>query len=203
MQYLKDEVRQRIIASAFEEFRTKGYMDASIRTISKTAEISSGNIYRYFASKENLFEEIVGPVYSALKSELEVIKTEVEQAAHLKNQVSLNDLKRIDVSLLKYFETNREELLILLFKSSGSPFECLRDELVHLTEEVLRISFIMSPETNGGKICSPNLIKILAATIIEATCIALQNEQEGSGVKNLINEYLQIHSLGVRHYFSD
>lgn len=201
MQYLKDEVRQRILTAALEEFRTKGYMDASIRSISKLANISSGNIYRYFVSKDSLFEEIVGPIHDSIRAELKNIQVEVEEKVHLKNQLEINELKGIEHSLLKHFETNRDELMILLFKSKGSPFEHLKDEMIQLTEEILKLSFIMEPETNGGKDCNPNMVKILAATVIEATCIALQTEPDGPHVKKLINEYLQIHSLGVRHFF--
>lgn len=201
MQYLKEEVRERILSAALEEFTTNGYEEASIRAISKSAQISSGNVYRYFENKDSLFEEIVGPIYEKLTSELTLIKTEVTQNHHLKNQVSINDLPRIDQSLFKIFETDSQILLILLLRSKGSKFEGLREELISLTEEILRLSFIGDPSANGGKHTSALLYKVLATTLIEGTCVILENTKDKTCVKDALNEFIQIHSLGVRHYF--
>ena len=55
MQYLKTDVRNRILESAEEEFRQNGYLNASIRTIAENAGISLGNVYRYFSNKEALW----------------------------------------------------------------------------------------------------------------------------------------------------
>ena len=49
MQYLKKEIKDRILASAVDEFKEHGFANASIRNIANNAEISLGNIYRYFA----------------------------------------------------------------------------------------------------------------------------------------------------------
>lgn len=64
MQYLKDEVKNRIISSALKEFSDKGFQDASMRQIAKDADVALGNMYRYFENKEILFNEIVSPAYN-------------------------------------------------------------------------------------------------------------------------------------------
>ena len=53
-QKLKDELRQAIIEAAKEEFLQKGYENASMRSIAAKADITVGNIYRYFENKEDL-----------------------------------------------------------------------------------------------------------------------------------------------------
>ena len=45
MQYLKDEVKSRIISSALKEFHDKGFLDASMRRIAKEANVAIGNVY--------------------------------------------------------------------------------------------------------------------------------------------------------------
>lgn len=62
MQFLKKDIRQRIINAAAQEFRQFGYANASIRNIAHTAEISLGNIYRYFSNKEALYLAILNPL---------------------------------------------------------------------------------------------------------------------------------------------
>ena len=59
-QTLKEEVKSRIIEAAKAEFYDKGYEKASMRTIAKRAEMTVGNIYRYFENKEAVHAYITG-----------------------------------------------------------------------------------------------------------------------------------------------
>lgn len=54
--------RQRILEAARQEFYEKGFVDASLRSIARTAECTVGNIYRYFASKDTLFCQVLAPL---------------------------------------------------------------------------------------------------------------------------------------------
>lgn len=67
MQYLKDNVRQKIYNAAVAEFKASGYQDASIRNIAKNAGISLGNIYRYYENKEALYLAIVQPLMESVR----------------------------------------------------------------------------------------------------------------------------------------
>ena len=71
MQYLKKEIRERILAAAGEEFKEHGFSDASIRNIANNAEISLGNIYRYFANKEALYFAIINPFMDSVRTAVE------------------------------------------------------------------------------------------------------------------------------------
>ena len=73
MQYLKDEMRSRITEKALIEFREKGYSGASIRSIAKNSGTSTGNIYKYFHGKDDLYETLVGSVYSKLTDSIRQI----------------------------------------------------------------------------------------------------------------------------------
>lgn len=68
MQYLKKEIRERILAAAVEEFKEQGYADASIRNIANNAEISLGNVYRYFTNKEDLYFAVINPFMENVKN---------------------------------------------------------------------------------------------------------------------------------------
>ena len=50
-----DERKERILEVGIEEFASKGYENANINVIAKNAEISIGLMYKYFATKEDLF----------------------------------------------------------------------------------------------------------------------------------------------------
>lgn len=51
--------RQQVLEAALECFRTHGFHGASMAVISKTAGMSVGHIYHYFANKEAIIDAIV------------------------------------------------------------------------------------------------------------------------------------------------
>lgn len=53
-----DLTRQRLIRSALELFTTRGYHDTTTAQIAKKAGIAEGTIYRHFASKQHLVNEL-------------------------------------------------------------------------------------------------------------------------------------------------
>ena len=88
MQYLKKDVYNRIYAAAVEEFKACGYANASIRNIAYNAEVSVGNVYRYFTDKESLYLAIINPIIESVKSGIEggmIIPgaSTIENARHL------------------------------------------------------------------------------------------------------------------------
>ena len=50
-----------ILKNAKIEFLDKGFEKASMRTIARQSGLTVGAIYRYFKSKEDLFEALVQP----------------------------------------------------------------------------------------------------------------------------------------------
>jgi len=62
MQYIKPEVRKRILDAALREFDEKGYDSASMRSIAEGAGTSLGNLYRYFENKNDIYRNCLVPV---------------------------------------------------------------------------------------------------------------------------------------------
>ena len=55
-----------ILSAAMQEFLEKGFKSASLRNIVKTAGVTTGALYGYYDSKEDLFEALVDEHYSFL-----------------------------------------------------------------------------------------------------------------------------------------
>src|SRR5918996_6192085 len=51
-----DQTKARILETALEIFRERGYEETTMRAIADTAEVSLGNAYYYFSSKEFLIQ---------------------------------------------------------------------------------------------------------------------------------------------------
>jgi len=67
VQVLKEEIRSAILRAAQDEFIEYGYLSASLRRIASKVGVSVGNLYRYYAGKEELFDAIVAPAYVELE----------------------------------------------------------------------------------------------------------------------------------------
>lgn len=102
MQYLKKEIRENIIAAAIDEFKEHGYSDASIRNIANNAEISLGNIYRYFTNKEALYFAVINPFLDSIK---QVIEHDIVFEGC--------DMKEASDILVEFLVKHSDELLII------------------------------------------------------------------------------------------
>ncbi len=80
MQIKKEEMREKILQVAIDEFFKRGYENASMRVIAQKSYTTVGNIYHYFENKEVLLEAILLPVLDDLEAKLaKHIKEEQEQ----------------------------------------------------------------------------------------------------------------------------
>ncbi len=102
MQYLKREIRERILAAAVEEFKEQGFADASIRNIANNAEISLGNIYRYYANKEALYFAVIDPFMESVKQFVDNDFAFAEKT-----------MKQISEMLIAFIMQYNDELLII------------------------------------------------------------------------------------------
>ncbi|MGI8752429.1 MAG: MerR family transcriptional regulator [Acidimicrobiales bacterium] len=53
------DVRDRIVAAATKAFRTQSYAEVTVGDVADRAKVAKGRVYRYFASKEDLFDAVV------------------------------------------------------------------------------------------------------------------------------------------------
>ncbi|MCR5235232.1 MAG: TetR/AcrR family transcriptional regulator [Lachnospiraceae bacterium] len=60
MQVKKDEIRNKILEMAQKLFIKRGYEKTSLKQIAEKSNISKSNIYRYYSSKEDIYEVLTG-----------------------------------------------------------------------------------------------------------------------------------------------
>jgi AcrR family transcriptional regulator len=54
-----DDILNRIVQAAAEEFRRRGFTGATTAAIARRAEVTEAQLFRYFGSKSNLFRETI------------------------------------------------------------------------------------------------------------------------------------------------
>ena len=79
----ESERRGQILDAAFEEFSTKGFKGATIKSIAQAAELQSpALIYWYFPNKEALFREVLGsriPIVQAVANSSDLLDLPPEE----------------------------------------------------------------------------------------------------------------------------
>ena len=128
-QTLKPELRARVLLAAEQAFAEAGYEGATMADIAARASVSTGNVYRYFESKEALFREAIPDAFAA--TFLRLVKKRVRA---LVRAGDLNDLdepaQRDAEELLRFWIEHRRKVVILLDRARGSRHEAFADSFV-------------------------------------------------------------------------
>ena len=135
MQYLKPEVRERILKVATDEFMQKGFLDVNMRHLAKLSGITVGNIYRYFPSKEKILDQILEEPYQQIinliaKTDREIVGITVDERFNYSIK-----------SLVKICETYSTTILILLTKVKGSKYEKVYQQVRGAVLERIKFEF--------------------------------------------------------------
>jgi AcrR family transcriptional regulator len=92
-----EELMQRIVQAATDEFKRAGYAGATTAAIARKAEVTEAQLFRYFPSKSELFKETVfNPLDAQLLAFTNTHLTDGGAIAHYPDMVALytNELQR-------------------------------------------------------------------------------------------------------------
>ena len=129
-QIKKPEVEARILAAARHEFAARGVAGASVAAIAAGAGVATGNVYRYFPSKDALFAAAVPPaVVARLRRSI---------AARVRALAGVVDVAAVPAGapyrvlsdeLLGFCAAHRLEVVIALAGDPDSPYAAVADQL--------------------------------------------------------------------------
>ena len=118
-QVLKDNLRQDIIKAAKEEFLKYGYDGASMRRIASKANMTVGNLYRYFKNKDDINVQIVGPTYEKINAVMKKVSS-----SKLPSKTGVYNMRIDTVGLGEMFDEFADQL-IDLYNSEPVEFSIL------------------------------------------------------------------------------
>ncbi|GIP28907.1 TetR family transcriptional regulator [Paenibacillus sp. J23TS9] len=197
MQTLKEDVRQSILRAALNEFKSHDYTGASMRRISASAGITTGNIYRYFTNKEELFEALVGPVYEKIVAYILDLKKELDRSYNGEDK-GLKYLNMVEDTIVALFLEYSAELTILLNRSAGSKYDQVKEHMVGLIVTILEDVFTSGPQNAAElKDSERQSARMLAGTVVEGVSLILRENEDGETVKRLVNEFVYLYHLGM------
>lgn len=202
MPYLKEEVKEKILASAVVKFKEQGFDGASMRQIASGAGVSLGNVYRYFENKEALFNAIVEPVYkSYIKFIHDIDDLILEEAAHSKESQSdtsnMAEINKIKDKLLEISEEHCTELLIIMDKSVGTKYEEAKQALIALLDKIVSKKFLPFMGITAATGLGGDITYIFSAAFIESICSILRKYESGDQVRLLIDRFIDLFFNGL------
>ena len=128
MQYAKDEIRQRIIDVAHEEFLDKGFEKTSKRTNNVKAKNAKSNLYNYFKDKDDLFSAVLESTTTEIRTGLEAAKQ--YNVPKDTEDYTLSSQQMVIGIICKFIAQHTEDVKLLLFKAQGSSLECFKHEVL-------------------------------------------------------------------------
>lgn len=186
MQYLKDEVKRKIVEEALKEFKKRDYKGASIRSIAKNSTTSVGNFYKYFDSKDDLYENLIGSVYHKLMDYINQF-----------NRVEYNErtediFYELMEKIMEIFKENSIELTILLNKSEGSKYENCKSTFVDFITRIVTEKMKYELHIQNKELKDNFIIYLISYNLVESISIILREKEDGIEVRRLILAIIDI-----------
>jgi AcrR family transcriptional regulator len=202
MQVLKEDVREKIVHAALKVFRDSGYLSATMAQIAGEAGISTGNIYRYFSTKDALFEEVIPFEFA------ETVKSRLREVLSMANGVK--NVFDGDLESKQYREKahevlwrsaiERDRLVVLLDRSKGTKLESIKEEILSLFElhairyaESMRKEFKLQP-------CQRLILRLIYTSFLENISCILRKAKTDSEALAHLEAYRLYHLTGLKSF---
>jgi AcrR family transcriptional regulator len=131
MQVLKDDIRDRIINAALENFAEQGFVKTSMADIAKKAGLSVGNLYLYYKNKNELFYSVIPQsLVAQLKSQL-MKRISFAKGSELSEIRENPAYMFIGEEMIEFYCKYRLQILIVLETPENTPYAGLKKEVVN------------------------------------------------------------------------
>lgn len=197
MQQLKREIEARILSAGRSEFLSKGYSKATVRTIAKRARISLGNFYTYFKGKNELFSALVQPVYQRIDA-LKADFFDFEAGQDFRDPLFLNQfIKHTSEALALLLQSNRRDLVLLLDKSGGTPFEDYKMRLIRLIEQDFKEDLAIQKASTEFLQTENGPLFLIARNLVEGIIEIAKHNQSDEYLRRALRHFLHYHFNGL------
>lgn len=199
MQTLKSDIRETILKVAQSKFARKGFLKTSMRDIAEAAGVGVGNVYNYFASKDELFQAVVRPVTDEFKQMLE--KHHGQNGKDALEMLSEAYFRNCVNEYVQLIDRYRTLMKILLFHAQGSSLETFREKFTDRTTEQVKAWFAENkqrhPEINVAvSDFSIHLHTVWMFTLFEEILMHNIQRQE---INRIVEEYVYFEIQGWKN----
>lgn len=197
-QYLKQEVRDRIRAAALDAFASEGYAAATVAGIAAAAGVSTGNVYRYFESKDDLFDAIVPKrLVRRFRRLLSERLRSAEGAADVRDLDREHRYWLASGELFDFVLAHRLEVVAFLGRSDGTPYERVHDQVVaKLVDAATRHSAALEGSVDGRETIAFDLEQIYR-NFVDSLVRILERFDNDEDIREAVGAYERYHLAGL------
>lgn len=201
-QYLKEDVQESISGAALAVFARKGYRAATMAEIGEAAGISTGNIYRYFRDKTELFRAVISDEFARTFTELirrrvkaldgvdDVRALEVDAPYHL-----------ISEELLRFCIENRLRVVVLLGKAQGTHHEAFAEKMVHALVKLAIAHARSTRPTFDPKETTTFSLDLVYRNFVSAMASILTRFEDEARIREAVAGLSRYHLAGLKSFF--
>lgn len=200
-QYKKDDIKKKIDGAALSIFTEKGYASSSISDIAKKAQVSVGNIYRYYKSKDDIFYTIVPEDFKERLKGVLLNKISYAKDAVAGENAASEPFSLINGEFIGLMASNREIMLILFTGAGGTRYAALKDEVIDYLIKTVKENY--SGKDNevifDGR--NDHVVRSIYMKLIEMIMDVLKVSGTPAELKSLLNIINSYHLFGVTKLF--
>lgn len=167
MQVKKEDIKEKMMNSARQEFLDHGYAESSLRIIAEKAGLTKGAVYSYFKNKDALFCVLTAPAVGFIESEFQCDKD--YYASITKNDSSDAFASNIQ-GFRKYVHAvldNYNSFKLLLFCAAGSSLQNYKERIIQLYSQSFHRRLLLFDKAGSREVAiSEMFIHTLAATYV-------------------------------------
>lgn len=191
------DTKELILLVAKEEFINKGYDDTSLRDIAKKCHISPTAIYRHFENKEDIFNELVKPLFNYFDEVTNIIQSRDYEFLKDNKPSNVWDFEREGNYYFRFLFGQYTDLVKLLIKERKSWFK----KFIVDFEYDVTIKYLNEMEKTGHNINNFNNIsfKLLLDSYLEAYINLLNLNLNEDALKEVCREINNFYTIGFRN----
>ena len=198
MQTLKTDTRKRILNVSKKLFLKKGFRETTTRDIAHESGINLSNLYHYFASKDELFRQLLKPATDTLEAML-------NEHHGIKGEdiLSMQEEGYVEATLEEYMgaiKKYKSLLKLLLFKSQGSSLEGYKEYYVEKSTRLV-LDWLKAMKEKHPEINTEvsdffiHLNNVWMFTLLEEILMHDLTEEE---VRSVLSDYVRFEVIGWR-----
>lgn len=202
MKLPNDNIRKIILDEARKAFKERGFLKTSMRNIAKRVEISAGNIYNYFASKDELFRAVVQPVIYSFYQMLD--EHHGLKSSSMLEMLSEDYLRRVTDEYITLIRRQRTMLDLLLFKAQGSSLATFKEEYTNKATAQIKLWLTIEKAKNAGINIVVTDFFLHLHTVWMFTMIEeiIMHNIQGDDLDKVVDEYMKFEIYGWKHLFN-
>ncbi len=179
MQVKKDDIQNRILTVSERLFIKNGYENTSLKMIADKSYISKSNIYRYYRSKDEIYETLVGDARQGIRDTMKIFFTPAFIGRY--DSEKCEEIAGIIAKLMSEHHTG----MLIMLRSSG-----MEDR--RLVESAITSKFLEACPIDDDEIK-----ELISKLLIVGLTDILVNHTEEEEIRGRLRYLLYYHYLGL------